>query len=97
MNCYRILLLGENFLIRKWFKMKMMGFYATRFVKALDEEQAELEAVKMIKDDHRLIKMTKNKSGQTMPKIYLDEIERIEDSQMQKSSGYTWFEMDTTE
>lgn len=71
----------------------MMGFYTTRFVKAIDEESAEIEAVNLIKQDESLRKITKNKRWQPEPMIYLDEIERIEESDIEEQHGYVWFDM----
>lgn len=50
----------------------MMGFCATRFVESLNEKQAKIEAMNMIRNDQRL----KNMTGRVRPMIYVEEIKQ---------------------
>jgi hypothetical protein len=94
MKYYRVLLQGENFLIRQKSKKQMMGFYTNRFVESDNPEQAELKAVSLIKVDKKLIQLVKNKSWQKQPMIYMEEIYELNQSDMENQQGYIWYLMD---
>ncbi|GJM10587.1 MAG: hypothetical protein DHS20C11_28630 [Lysobacteraceae bacterium] len=52
---YKALLKGEGFpVVSETGETELLGFYATRWVKAENEEQAELAAVQLIKSDESL-------------------------------------------
>ena len=67
---------GANFLINKDGKEQKLGFFQTIFVESPDPEQAELDAVGIIRnsDLREIVLNTKDDP----PMIYLEELEEIE-------------------
>jgi hypothetical protein len=51
MAYYQVMLEGKDFPMEFDGKEEVLGFVTTRWVKASDEEQAELKAVALIKND----------------------------------------------
>ena len=100
MPYYRVVLYGENFLIRLGFKKRMCGFYTTRYVEAADPDGAENRAVEMIKANTDLVNRTHNKpwqsSWQKQPRIHVEEMYEIEESEMEQQGGYAFFPMEET-
>ncbi len=94
MSYYRVVLLGENYLVRLDGKKKFYGFYTTRFVEAKDPDTAELKAVDLIRADESLTGLVKNKTWQKQPMIYLDEMYEIAEAGMEDQHGFAWFPME---
>ena len=70
---------GKNFLLRVEGEAKHHGFYTTRWVRAENEEAAELAAVALIKADATLLETTLNVSGsEPEPMIYLEGISQVD-------------------
>ncbi|MDP5138783.1 hypothetical protein ORJ04_22820 [Rheinheimera baltica] len=70
---YGVRLIGENFELELDGKIDNYGFITTRFVKAKNNEEAELKAVELVKSDQRLNEaLIKNRSYE--PMVYLEEI-----------------------
>lgn len=86
---WRVLLRGENFLVHLKDTPTRIGFYATRFATANDEEAAEALAVTMIKSDPELIQAVINEPSDP-PMIYLEDLEEIANFDTE-GSGYTFF------
>lgn len=94
---YRVLLLGENFLLTVDGTPTRMGFYTTRFVQADNPDGAELLAVDLIRHDKKLKDSVSNERSDP-PMIFADEIEVIDEAAVPKSSpGYSFFPMDSTD
>lgn len=55
MTHYRVLLKGENFWLEVEGEASRMGFFTARFVIAENEQEAENNAVQMLRDDLKLI------------------------------------------
>lgn len=75
---------------------KLMGFYATRWVKAFDPEAAELKAVQMLRDEYRS-KLTQqcDLSLNKVAKIHLEEISVVRRKPWRrKNRGAAWFPME---
>jgi hypothetical protein len=71
MNRYKILLNGRNFLINTKNELKTLGFYTTRIVEAVSEDESAIFALDILKNDKELIDMTKNKESNP-PMLYVD-------------------------
>ena len=94
MKKYKTLLLGENFEMNYEGEINNFGFYTTRVVKAISEEEAELKAVQLIQTDKELISSIVEKSD-FEPKIYLEEIEIVPWWKRLGGKGYTFFKMES--
>ena len=93
MPYYQVILTGENFHLRRDEREELMGFATTRWVKALSEDEAELKAVALVKEDEFLAS-SKAKNGDIQPMIYLDCIMAVSWFQYWRRSpgkGFTFF------
>lgn len=78
MTYYQALLEGKGFLIEHEGEVKSHGFFATRWVKAINPEDAELAAVELLKNDANLMCLTLNKcESEPSPMIYLEELSSV--------------------
>lgn len=101
MKYFQVVLEGRNFLIEIDGKEELLGYFATRWVKADSPEEAELKTVDLIKRDAHLIRMTKNRDGSDFsPVIYLSEICHVswfKYFRRKPGKGYSFFPMDNSE
>ncbi len=79
MPCYRALVRGENFIVNFDGKRKRVGFYQTVYVRSADPTAIESAAIQIVREDRELQKITLNVIDPE-PKLFLDEIEEIEES-----------------
>jgi len=94
---YRVLLRGENFLLKIDGKPTRMGFFTTRFVQANNRDGAELLAVDLIRHDKRLNDAVSNERADP-PMLFADEIAVVDEGQVPvSSSGYSFFPMDSSD
>ena len=70
MKKYAVMLRGENF---NFGEGEIVDFYTTRCVKAINLEQAEHVAVKLVKEDSYLLNKVLNKK-ENPPMIYLENL-----------------------
>lgn len=92
MNKYKVMLNGCNFRITLEGTVQRVGFYTTRFVEASDPEQAELQAVSLVKNDEELRAAVRNEPDDP-PTIHLEEIVEVadfEDVQV-PGAGYSFY------
>lgn len=89
---YRVLLRGENFLIRSESEPQRLGFYCTRRVREDDEQGAEYAAVALIKNDQSLHAIS-IRTDDPAPMIYAEEISRLGWWRRLGGRGYTFFPM----
>lgn len=69
---------GKDFLLDYEGEKQFHGFFTTRWVKAENPKEAELAAVRLIKEDVRLVNATSNKNGEEPePMIYLEELSEV--------------------
>jgi hypothetical protein len=88
---FRVQLKGLNFWLEINDKPKRVGFYATRFVEAADEDQAESKAVRQLGDDPRLHGVLNEKGDP--PEIVIEEIEKVRPDQVAPMlEGYSFFD-----
>ena len=93
MKRYGVTLEGINYEIRKESGPALLGFYTTRYVSAENETEAELNAVKLVKEDKTLLNMTVRNSEQ-VPTLRLEEIWEVSMEKELGGSGYTFFPME---
>ena len=76
MNKYRLLMNGKNFLIKVNNQEEKLGFYQTIYLESSNAEQAELDAVQIIRNSD--LKELVLNDKEDPPMIYLEEIEEID-------------------
>ncbi len=76
MPFYRVMLRGENFVMNLNGEPRQFGFYTRRFVRARSENEAEHDAVALIKNDESLKRSVLNHRDDP-PMIYLEEMEKL--------------------
>jgi hypothetical protein len=74
MKKYKVLIRGENFLMRLDSIKQKLGFYTTRFVEASDEEEAEYAVMDLLRVE--LASGVLNQETDT-PMMYAEEIEEL--------------------
>jgi hypothetical protein len=74
---YKIVLNGRNFQIGVDGRVRKLGFFGTRFVKARDAKDAELKAIGLIRKDSSLNISVRN-AGDDPPVIYLSELSEVD-------------------
>ena len=90
---YRVMLKGENFVMKLSGKQTVHGFYTTRYVEATSEDDAEMKAVELIREDNYLRERVRNPKSD-LPMIYLKEIEMLASHSGEAGSGYTFYSDD---
>ena len=98
MKKFGVLLRGENFFLREDGTTKRFGFYATRFVDAVDNGDAEQLAVELTRQDVKLRSNVLNDSSDP-PMLFADEIEEMESFDVVESltPGLVFFVEEETE
>lgn len=89
---YQVLLRGENFELNWEGKIKNLGFFTTRWVKANSVEDAEKKAVQLIQNDKWLQSALIEKSEYS-PMVYMEEISQAKWWKRVGGKGYTFWEM----
>jgi len=90
------MLRGENFEIKSEAGVKNLGFFTTRFVKAINPEAAELVAVDMIRTDKSLLEILSRES-KLESKIYLEKMWPERWWKRLGCSGYSFYPMESAE
>ena len=92
MKKYKILLQGNNFLLKLDGNKNIFGFYTTRYVEAENLKDAENIAIELIRNDHELRQSVLNKKNDP-PIIFVDEIDELENFKGVKTpgKGYSFF------
>lgn len=88
------MLRGENFLIRTESEIENLGFMTTRRVTADSVEEAEVNAVDLIRNDPALIGVMADQDESLPPKIFAEEIYPCKWWKKTGGKGYTFFDMD---
>lgn len=98
MNKYKAMLEGKNFLLDLEGITQKYGFYTTRYVEANDPEEAELNAVKTIREDNQLTDTVKNDQSDP-PMIYLESLDELSSFEGVEipGTGYTFYPDDGSE
>ncbi len=92
MKKFRVFLRGENFLLKEEGSVKRFGFYTTRFVEALDEDQAEQTAVELVRKEDQLQEAVWNDQSDP-PMIFVEEIDEISTFESH-GGGFSFYEDD---
>ena len=91
---YGVMLRGENFEIVSEAGVENVGFFATRFVKARNPEEAELVALNMIRADKSLLEILFRES-KLEPKVYLEKLWPERWWKRIGGSGYSFYVMES--
>ena len=76
MKKYRVFVRGENFLFGAEGNKERVGFYTTVYVEAEGEEQAETEAIDLLRNDQRLNSCISDEETNP-PLMFVEEIEEL--------------------
>jgi hypothetical protein len=87
---YRVLINGENFHLTTSGDRRKMGFFTTRYVEAVDPEEAERLALELIKSDPNLLGIMMY-GGDDTPALCAEEIEEVSDGAFEPSAGYAFY------
>ena len=92
MKKYQVMLKGCNFRIELEGVVQRLGFYTTRWVEANNPEEAEMQAVALVKNDGDLRVAVRNKP-EDLPTIHLDEIIEVADFEniQVPGAGYSFY------
>ena len=73
MRKFRVFIEGKNFIINSETGPERLGFFATRYVEARDDREAEVKALNLIRNDKSLTSDVLNKKD-AAPMLYVQEI-----------------------
>jgi hypothetical protein len=93
MPFYRCLLRGENFVWRKGSDWELMGFYANRWVRALNPKAAEDAVIAKLREES-IFQRPVGYSGGPPAEVFVEEIERVRLMPLRRGGGATWFVME---
>jgi hypothetical protein len=96
MKLFRCLAHGVNFPLDIDGEPALLGFYTTRFVRADNAEQAELQALELLRADPELDVPPDRRSKETI--VYFEEIEEIDsipEDIPESGTGYAFYNMDS--
>ncbi len=94
MKLFRCFVHGVNFPLNFDGKPGLVGFYTTRFVRAENAEQAELQALELLRADPILDAPPEKRTKDTM--VYFDEIKEIDsipEDVNESGTGYAFYSM----
>ena len=94
MKLFRCFVHGVNFPLDLDGEPALLGFYTTRFVRAENAEQAELQALELLRADPKLDAPPERRTKDTM--VYFEEIEEIDsipDDVNESGTGYAFYTM----
>lgn len=77
MKKYRLFVCGENFLFKIDNEEQPLGFYTTVYIEAENAEQAELDAIDLLRNDPKLRDGVLNPKSDP-PTMFVEEIEEVE-------------------
>lgn len=78
MPVFAVMLRGEGFVIEFDSKPMRCGFYTTRYVRAGNEQDAEIAAVNLVRRDEDLLKSMRRETSSD-PLLFAESIERRPD------------------
>lgn len=93
MKKFKVILNGRNFRVPSESKVQKLGFFTTRWVEANDPNEAELQAVVLVKNDSDLRAAVKNEPADP-PTIHLEEVIEVADFEGVEvpGAGYSFYE-----
>ena len=99
MPAFRVVIEGHNFPGSPLGKPdEMFGFFATRFVQAVDANEAEAKASALVREEFAP-EISPSQSPWSMPRLTTDSVDEVEQLPDNTGAGATWFpaEKNTTE
>ncbi len=90
MAFYRCFIRGEHFPGECIGQKGVYGFYTTRWVEALNKEEAELRAVDLLRED-RSLALPEGAAKPADARVYVEEIEEVDELPESTGGGATWF------
>lgn len=92
MKKYKVFVHGQNFLLNLHGKAEKVCFYATRFVEARDEHEAEEKAISILRNDPTLGDGVLNEKSDA-PMLYVEEIAELEsfESLILPGTGFSFY------
>ena len=96
MKKYKVIVEGNNFLIRFEDKIKKYGFFTVRFVEAQNEAEAETKVIEMLRNDANLVALVRNEETDP-PMMYAEEIEEVKSfgKFSVPGTGFAWYPDDS--
>lgn len=85
---YRVLINGQNFLLKIEGTLQKTGFYATRFVETQNEYEAETLAIEEVRRDPKLSAAVANQPDDS-PVLHVDEVEKVDE--LKPPLGYAFY------
>ncbi len=89
MKDFKVILNGKNFHIHSEGSTQILGFYATRFVKADTEMEAQEKAMHLVMNDKKLQSAIRNPSDNA-PQIHVDELAQSEITEEDLSQNHVF-------
>jgi len=95
MKKFKVIVEGNNFVIKLDSKVGCFGFFATRFIEAKDSKEAETLAMNLIRDELKSIVLNDRSNP---PAMYVEENYEIDDfrDNLVPGSGFAWFKAEET-
>ncbi len=93
MKNYSVFLMGEDFMLSRDGSIELYGFFVTVRVETDTEEEAGVEAIKIVKADPELADAFKEDTSQT-PKIEVRVVHQLLPDNKMKNTKYTFFLME---
>jgi hypothetical protein len=93
---YRVLVRGENFLMTLDGEDQKLGFYTTVFVEAQDQEDAELKAMDLLRNNEKLVRGVRNPKSDP-PMMFVEEIEGLKSLPGLTEIGFCFFQQGESE
>ena len=96
MKLFRCSVHGKNFPLGRDGEVALLGFYTTRFVYSETSEQAEFQALDLLRSDPTLDVEQSKRTKDTM--VYFESIEEIDsipEGISAPGTGYTFYRMGT--
>ena len=96
MKLFRCFILGENFPGKILSQSTPIGFYTTRFVRAVNSEEAEMAALTLLRDDEALRLDPSDRPPDA--KLFFESVEEIDELPegcREPGGGFTFFDMGT--
>jgi hypothetical protein len=77
MGKYKVLVRGQNFLLKVDGKVQKLGFYTTRFVEGDGTREAEQRAISSLRQDPELCDIVLNEPSEA-PALFVEQIDEVD-------------------
>ncbi len=91
---YQVMVRGENFELEINGETQNLGFVTTRWVKAKSIEEAEIQAIQVVKSDTDLTNLMVEDPIET-PMVYIEEVAQAKWWKRIGGNGFTFWKMDS--